>query len=696
MSRPTTPARPFPATPARPIAARPTRPVRPAKPTTPGLSRAARQRAYAAAALMTLLFAGVSYHAYGLQVTDGAHYQMLADRQHVRSIEVAAPRGAILDLRGRPLAVTTEAESVFVNSHEVIDVTATSERLATALGIDQGELEARLGSGKRFAWVARRVTPAQAAAVRAAKLPGIGVTTEPRRSYPGGTSAGPVLGVADIDGKGVDGIELALDDALTGKRARFTAVRDAHGKVLLEDGLVDATPGATVTLTIDRTIQGIADAAIADAVIANKAKSGVAIVMEVGTGRVLAMASYPTFDPNAPTVAHTAARDRGVTDVYEIGSVMKPFTIATALENGVTRPDELWDVEGGSWQVGPKIIRDVDHDVQLTTSEIIKRSSNVGAAKIGLRLGAERLAAGLRAFGFGKKTGIELPGEQSGRVRDGKTWREIELATISFGYGVTVTPLQLAAGVAAIADGGMYSPPRVIERIVDGDGVVVRDHTDDKRRVISAKTAAEMLPILRSVFDKGKLSGTAGTLNVPGFACGGKTGTAHKYDPALKGYSPDRYVSSFAGIAPIDHPRIVVVAVVDDPSGGDHFGSKVAGPVFARVASESLRYLGVPGGSLLPPPAPGAPVPAAKAAPAHVDPAEPAPIDEVAPSGPDFRGLGVARAIDRARAAGVRIEIEGSGRVASQEEVVDAAVPTYHLVFSAGAPRASADGPDAP
>ncbi len=670
------------------------RPVKPrlAKPTTPGLSRSARQRAYAAAAFMTLLFTGVSYHAYGLQVTDSEHYRALADRQHVRSLEVAAPRGAILDLRGRPLAVTTNAESVFVNSREVKDVTATSEKLAVALGLSQGELEARLGSGKRFAWLARRVTPEQAAAIRAAKLPGIGVTTEPRRSYPGGVSGGPVIGVADIDGKGVDGIELALDEALTGKRARFTAVRDAHGKVMLEDGLVEATPGATVTLTIDRTIQGIADAAIADAVLKNRAKSGVAIVMEVGTGRVLALASYPTFDPNAPGTSHTAARDRGVTDTYEIGSVMKPFTVALALDAGLTRPDELWDVEGGAWQVGPKIIRDVDRDMQLTTSEIIKRSSNVGAAKIGLRLGGERLAAGLRAFGFGKRTGIELPGEQNGRIRDGKTWREIELATISFGYGVTVTPLQLAAATAALADGGMYSPPRIIERIVDGDGVVVREHANEKRRAVSAKTAAQMLPILQSVFEKGKMAGTAGTIVVPGFLCGGKTGTAHKYDPALKGYSPDRYVSSFAGLAPIDAPRIVVVAVVDDPSGGDHFGSKVAGPVFARVASETLRYLGVPGGSLIPPPPPGAP--AAKPAPvAREDREVPVPFDAIAVSGPDFRGLGVAKALDRARAAGVRIELQGTGRVESQEEIVDAAVPTYRLVLSERAPRAIARDP---
>lgn len=391
------------------------RPVKPrlAKPTTPGLSRSARQRAYAAAAFMTLLFTGVSYHAYGLQVTDSEHYRALADRQHVRSLEVAAPRGAILDLRGRPLAVTTNAESVFVNSREVKDVTATSEKLAVALGLSQGELEARLRSGKRFAWLARRVTPEQAAAIRAAELPGIGVTTEPRRSYPGGVSGGPVIGVADIDGKGVDGIELALDEALTGKRARFTAVRDAHGKVMLEDGLVEATPGATVTLTIDRTIQGIADAAIADAVLKNRAKSGVAIVMEVGTGRVLALASYPTLNPNAPGTSHTAARNRGVTDTYEIGSVMKPFTVALALDAGLTRPDELWDVEGGAWQVGPESSAT---SIATCSSRPAESSSARQTWAQQNRPAPRRRAAGggPARVGFGKRTGIELPGERNG------------------------------------------------------------------------------------------------------------------------------------------------------------------------------------------------------------------------------------------------------------------------------------------
>ncbi|HTJ42893.1 MAG TPA: penicillin-binding protein 2 [Kofleriaceae bacterium] len=651
------------------------------KPVTPGIPRAARTRAYAAAAFMSLLFGGVAYEAYALEVRDNPHYRELADRQHVRTYEIAAPRGAINDLRGRPLAVSTDADSIYADPREVVDIPGTAEKLAKILGLDQADLEDKLAGDKRFVWIARHVNSTQAGALRKAKLAGIGVTSEPMRHYPGGASGGPVIGVAGIDGKGLDGLELKLDTLLTGERAKLDAIRDVKGKVLLEDGLVDAAPGATVTLTIDRTIQTIADAAIADAVESNKAKSGVAIVLEVGTGRVLAIANYPTFDPNAADVVHTDARDRAVTDTYEIGSVMKPFAVATALEDGVTRPDEEWDTENGEWQMSSKDrpIRDTHAHPSLTTSEIIKHSSNIGAAKIGLRLGAQRLAAGFRAFGFGARTGIELPGEQPGTIRDPRTWRDSELARMTFGYGITVTPIQLAAAIASFGNGGMYVPPRIVESIVDGEGHVIRARSAEPRRAVSEKTAAQMIPMLASVFDRGKEGGTAKDIYVAGFACMGKTGTAHKYDPAMHAYSPDRYFSSFAGLAPLDHPRVAIIAIVDEPSGGDYYGGKVAGPVFARVASETLRYLGVPGGSIEIPPPPGVTpiVPKAK------KDVPPLPVVEDLPPavGPDFRGMSVAKALDAARAAGVRVEISGTGRAVS-EEVLSVEPPIVRVVFA--------------
>ena len=657
---------------------------------TPGMSRAARTRARVAAALVSLLLVGVGYRAWGLQVDSGAHFRELAQRQQLHTVEIPAPRGAILDARRRPLAISADAESVYVDPRAVVDVAATSERLAALLGLDVLQVEARMASHKRFAWIARHVTPEAAAAVRAAKLAGVVVTHEPRRWYPEQASGGTVIGFAGLDGNGLDGLELQMDEVLTGQKARFGALRDARGKTMLAQGVVDAVPGATVELTIDRSIQHIADEALATAVETNKATSGVAVVLDVKTGGVLAMSAVPTYDPNDPAGAVKAhARNRAVTDVYEIGSVMKVFTIAAALDAGVVKPDEWWNVEGGRWLApGGKVVPDVHHDQMLTTGGIIKRSSNIGATKVGLRLGREGLYAGLKRFGFGAPTGIDLPGEQAGRVRDGKTWRDIELVTISWGYGLTVSPIQIAAAMAAIGNGGLYHPPRVVDRVVGPDGKVRYQRPDDSRAIMKPSTAAALLPMLASVFDKGKDAGTGANIAVPGFRAGGKSGTAHKYDPATRKYAPKRYLSSFAGLAPIAAPRIAVVVVVDDPRGTAYFGGAVAGPVFGQIVSETLRYLGVPGDAPLePPPARGkpgaAPAPAAAdAAPADGDADDPSADlvaldaagegEAVAPAGPgavvvpDFRGLGAARALAEAARLGLTVELRGAGRCARQ------------------------------
>jgi cell division protein FtsI (penicillin-binding protein 3) len=578
------------------------------KPMTPGIPHGARMRAYASAVVVTLGLCGVAYRAWGLQVVAGAHYRELAERQHALTVDIPAPRGEVRDARGRPLAASADTESVWANPHDIRDVTATADKLAKLIDGEPAALEAKLAGDRRFVWLARRVTPEVARAVRDAKLPGVEVVKEPRRWYPARAVGGPVIGRSDIDGNGVEGIELAMNGVLTGTRGAAHAVRDARGRRMYADGLAPPEPGATVTLTLDRSIQAIADSALADAVTQNKARSGVVVVLDVATGKVLAMASYPTYDPNGEHPE--GARNRAVTDVYEAGSVMKVFSVSAALDAGAVAPDTEFDVKLGSMQIGHHTVRDVHYDKYLTVSGIIKRSSNVGAVQIAQRLGRERLYAKLLQFGFGAKTGIELPGEQAGTIRPGARWRDIELATISFGYGLTVTPLQIAAALAAIGNDGVVQTPRIVERVVDADGTVLYEPTIESQRAISAQTAAQMRTMLAAVFEGGKNAGTAHDLVVPGFRCGGKTGTANKYDPASRTYAHDRYLSSFAGLAPIDKPRLAIVVMVDEPSGGAHYGGEVAGPVFATVASEALRYLGVPGESLVcPPPVPGAMTP---------------------------------------------------------------------------------------
>jgi cell division protein FtsI (penicillin-binding protein 3) len=575
----------------------------------------------------------------------------------------------------------------------VKDVTGTAEKLASLLKGDAGVLEARLAGDRGFVWLDRHVSTDIAKAVRDAKIPGIYVAREPRRWYPGKSVAGTVIGRADIDGNGLDGIELSMNDLLSGKHGKVTALRDARGHRMLADGVehAEAAPGAAVRLTLDRSIQAIADEALANAIATHKAKNGVVVVLDVSNSHVLAMAAYPTYDPN--TGGDHGARNRPVTDVYEAGSVMKVFTIAAALEEGIVKPETGFSI-GPTFKVGPKLIRDTHPEPYLNVSDIIKTSSNIGAAKIGMRLGREKLHAYLKKFGFGTKTEIELPGEQQGKIRDGGTWRDIELATISFGYGLTITPLQLAAGLAAIGNNGVYRAPRIVDEVVDGDGTLLYRSNSEPHQMVSEKTAAQMRDMLMHVFDKktfeGSLSGTASSIDVQGFKCGGKTGTAHKYDHTIRAYSPNRYLSSFAGIAPIDHPRLAIVVMIDEPGGNDHYGGKVAGPVFAQVASASLRYLGVPGDPIPPPKVPGQPAakPAKPApAPVVVAVAEADAPEPLAPDVPDFRGMGVSRALDEARKLHLDVEMTGTGQVVDQEVIAGGKIK---LRFSDDARRISA------
>lgn len=685
------------------------------KPMTPGVSHSARVRAYAAGVVVTLGLCGVAYKAWALQVDDGAKYRALAERQHATRVGIPAPRGEIVDTHGRPLAMTADADSIWANPREVRDVATTAEKLAALIGADASTLEGKLAGDRGFVWIARHVKPEIAAAVRKAKLHGVEVASEPRRWYPAKTVAGPVVGHADIDGIGLDGIELSMNQYLTGKRGVVKAVRDARGRRMLESGGLDqAEAGATVKLTLDRSIQAITDEALAAAVVEKQAKNGVAVVLDVQTGHVLALSSYPTYDPNGGDPR--GARNRPVTDSYEAGSVMKVMTVAAALEEGVVTPDTGF-VIGPSYKVGPKSFTDTHEAPYLSVSDIIKVSSNIGAVKIGMRLGAEKLYGYLKKFGFGAKTGIEMPGEQTGRLRNGSSWRDIELATISFGYGLTITPLQLAAAIAAIGNKGVYHAPRIVDEVIDADGVVLYRGDSEAKQMVSAKTAEQMRVMLARVFDKAlvkeghgpeSLAGTAASIIVQGFKCGGKTGTAHKYDPAIKTYSLHHYLSSFAGLAPIDNPRLAIVVLVDDPVGGDYFGGKVAGPVFAKVASQALRYLGVPGdpeiplgpnGKPLPPPKPekAKPVKTPVQEPPPVieepieDPTEEAPENPNAIDIPDFTGMGVGRALDEVRKLGLEVEVRGSGQVIAQEPPPGKATGTTRvkLTFSVDARRIS-------
>ncbi len=661
------------------------------KPMTPGVPHNARIRAYLAGTIVTLALCGVGWRAWGLQVADGAHYREIADRQHAMIVNIPAPRGDVIDTRGRPLAVSADADSIWANPREIRDVTETAEKLAKLLGEEPAALESKLAGDRKFVWLDRHVTHETAQAVREAKLQGIFVAKEPRRWYPGGTTGGPVIGRADIDSRGLEGIELSMHDQLLGERGEGTALRDARGRKMFANGLAQPQPGATVQLSLDRSIQAIADRALEASITANQAKSGVVVVLDVATGRVLAMSSYPNYDPNSDA-KHVGARNKPVTDAFEAGSVMKVFTVAAALDDGTVRADTGFDLENGAMMMAGRRspIRDTHPVPYLDVTGIIKHSSNVGSAKIALRMGSSKLYAALKKFGFGAKTQIELPGEQPGMMRKPANWRDIELATIAFGYGITVTPVQIAASLAALGNGGVYNSPRIVERVVDPDGTLLYSAQPEPRQMVKPATAETMRKMLGTPFERGKEGGTAASIVVPGFRCGGKTGTAHKWDPVAKQYAADQYLSSFAGLAPLDNPRLAIVVMIDEPRGGDYYGGKVAGPVFATVASETLRYLGVPGTTLIcPPPVPGispmldptpktctipspkrdAPAAAALPALADIELVTPEPVRIPVPGEvvvPDFSGMGLARAIDLARSFRIPLDVSGSGLVIEQ------------------------------
>lgn len=674
------------------------------------ISHWTRIRFYIVGCAISLCFLGVGYRAYGIQIKGKDHYRDLAERQHLRTIEVPAPRGNIYDRNNVELAVNADVDSVFANPRAIVDLTAASEQLAKALDLDIRPLESQLATRRYFTWIKRHITPSQAEAIRALDIKGVSLTKEPRRYYPGKKLAGHILGFAGIDGKGLDGLELAMDEVLTGEQARVASLRDASGNLMVDDPNAVPHAGASITLTIDRTIQFAAERAVREAVTLNKAKSAVAVVQDVRNGDILAIASYPDIDPNDPGAsAGKGARNRAITDSYEVGSVMKIFSIAAALEAGVISPGTVIDTEKGRYKMGRKLYRDSFHDEELDIGGIVKRSSNVGALKIAQMLGAPRLHKAYRKFGFGDVTGVELPGEVSGVLHPSKRWGDLGLNSHSFGYGMTSTPLQVTAAMAAIGNKGMYFEPRIIKEVVDGDGHSLYNRNPKGRRVLSKKTSTALFPMLESVFEHGKVHGTARGLYVPGHRVGGKTGTAHKIDPTTHKYGEHLYLSSFSGIAPIEDPRIAVTVLVDEPHGEEHYGGKVAGPAWTRIVTETLAVLAIPSdASLL-----AAQLEAKRklerrfAWRTGIDPdkierqrlrnqvplqvteeEEIVPVDEddapaiqdladeelaaseaADPSMilvPDFTGMGLAKALQTARKAGITIELKGSGSAIDQ------------------------------
>lgn len=536
--------------------------------------------------------------AFELQIERAPALREMAEEQYLRSVRLAPKRGTVFDRHGAELAVSVDVDSVWASPSELRrengDPNAVATQLAALLGVDRERIATRLASDRHFVWIKRHITPELAQRVSDAELPGVHLDREARRFYPNRELAAHVLGFANIDGEGIEGLELSLEEQLRGSRHTVPAVRDRRGRVVYSDSLLDDSvgQGADVTLTIDRTIQRVAERELALAVQTYEAKAGSVVVMDPRTGEILAIADYPTFDPNAPgRYPASHRRNRAVTDRFEPGSTVKPFTVAAALSSGTIRPEQSIDCEGGAMQVDEYVIHDTTPHEQLTPAQILAYSSNIGTAKIGGSLGREGLYRAFRAFGFGETTGLPLPGEVSGSLRHFRRWYEMDAATISFGQGVSVTSVQLASAMGALANGGVLVKPTLVRRITSARGEVLEEHRPEaRRRVVSERTARLVSDMLTAVTGPG---GTATEAAIDGYLVAGKTGTAQKADYVGGGYARDRWVASFVGYVPADRPRLVISVVIDEPVIA-HYGGVVAGPVFRRVGEQALRHLGVP------------------------------------------------------------------------------------------------------
>ena len=540
--------------------------------------------------LLAFIVAG---RAFQLQVLKRDQLCKLAERQYKNKIPLVPKRGTIYSKGYEELAVTVEVDSVYAEPDDIEDPKLASKRLAPVLSVSRKKLEDRFSSSKSFVWLARKVSPSLIKRVKSLDIQGIGFVKENRRFYPNAELASHVVGFSGIDGSGLGGIELAQDTQIKGKVEFVRAERDALGKRTLPKdlGFEDYLTGNSIVLTIDKTIQYTAEKELANAVRKSGAKGGTAIVMDPKTGEVLAMANYPQFNPNdISSYPQADLKNKAIVDTYEPGSTFKVFLLAAALEEGVVKPGDKFFCENGSMEFAGKVIHDTHKHGTLTVREIMKVSSNIGAAKIAVKLGKERYHGYLSSFGFGSPTGIELKGEGSGILRSMKTWSKLELANISFGQGVSVTPLQLTTAFSAIANGGYLMKPYLVKDILDKDGKVIkRNQPQIVKKIISGETALKVTEMLRDAVAEGG-TGTAAAL--AGYDVAGKTGTAQKVSGG-RGYAGNKHVASFIGFVPAQSPKLVVLVAIDEPEGVQ-YGGVVAAPVFKAIAESSLRYLNTP------------------------------------------------------------------------------------------------------
>lgn len=532
---------------------------------------------------MALAAVALVWRAVCLQVLDTEFLQSQADARHLRVVSLPAHRGKILDRNGEPLAISTPVESVWVNPQALGSEQQRIPELTKLLSLDYDKVQRLLASraDREFIYLRRHISPGLASQVAALKIPGVYLQREYRRYYPGGEVTAHIIGFTNIDDSGQEGIELAYEEWLDGEPGAKRVVKDGNHKIIEDvESIRRPRPGKDLVLSIDRRIQYLAYRELKAVMKEHKARSASAVVLDIKNGEVIAMVNQPSFNPNKrQQLRSSSMRNRAVTDVFEPGSTMKPFIVASALESGRYQPETPVSTSPGWLRVGVNTVRDVHDYGQLDVSGVIRKSSNVGISKIALSLPADEIWTLLTELGFGAQTFSGFPGEASGLLSYHGDWNAIETATLAYGYGVSVTPLQLAQAYAVLATGG-------IKRSV----VFLRDSdVTAERRIMPAVIAQQVRNMLEQAAGP---NGTAPLAQVPGYRVAGKTGTVKK--SSAGGYSSNKYLAVFAGMAPASDPRFVMVVMVDEPANGKYYGGQVAAPVFSKVMAGALRLMAVP------------------------------------------------------------------------------------------------------
>jgi len=556
------------------------------------------------AAFVAFWMLGISARLVYLQVSKHEKLAARAQKQQQEAIETSPTRGPVLDRQERELARTIDTASVFIapdefNKNDIRaadEIGCTADILSSVLGGDKKEIfnqiAAARSGGRRFLWVARRIAPDQAQLLEAMDLAGdlTGVHTrkEPKRFYPNGSLAANVLGYVGLDGNGLAGIEQVYNEKITGEPGKLFIEKDSRGRAY-ESTEISGLPGQTIVLTIDQSIQYTAEAALTAAIEQSHAKAGTAIVLDPHTGEILALANAPTFDPNDVGAAAPSARANwALQNIYEPGSTFKVVAFSAAIEKGLAKPDDHIDCQMGSITVAKRLIHDHHPFGNLTIADALAKSSNVAAIKLGLRVGDPTMYDYITRFGFGSRTGIELPGETAGLVRPLNRWLPSAIGSVAIGQEVGVTPVQMVAAFGALANDGVRIAPHLIREIRNAGGLPTYRPAPEQRRVVSKETATALRGMLEGV----TLNGTAKKAQLDGYTAAGKTGTAQKIDARTKTYSKTKFVASFVGFAPVNNPAVVIIVVIDEP-GGSYHGGDVAAPVFRQIAEQILPELGV-------------------------------------------------------------------------------------------------------